>query len=132
MQPNPFRADHYWSGYYTSRPFHKNMDRVMEAHLRTAEVIYSLVLSHDLPFDQWLRSIATHLTEARRNLGLFQHHDGITGTAKDHVVIDYAKRWVRFLRPRKLAAVCWWWSQNLTSYYKHCFTVKEFWTLSMS
>ncbi|XP_064388295.1 alpha-mannosidase 2x-like [Halichondria panicea] len=86
------RADHYWSGYYTSRPYHKNMDRVLQAYLRAAEVMYSLVMSHDLPVDGKLRGVASHLTSARRNLGLFQHHDGITGTAKDHVVVDYAKK----------------------------------------
>lgn len=38
------------------------------------------------------------LQHARRQHSLFQHHDGITGTAKDHVVIDYTERMQEAMR----------------------------------
>ena len=58
---------------------------------RRAEIFYSLVTIRGLIVDGNER-IPELLTKARRNLGLFQHHDGITGTAKEPVVKDYAKR----------------------------------------
>lgn len=75
--------------YYTSRPFYKRMDRVLQDYLRSADLISSVA---------WLRGLslsanmADMLYTARSSLALFQHHDGITGTAKDHVVQDYANK----------------------------------------
>ncbi|XP_074056051.1 alpha-mannosidase 2 isoform X1 [Macrotis lagotis] len=90
------RDDHYWSGYFTSRPFYKRMDRIMESHLRTAEILYSFARIQAQKYKKTSSFPSSTyyqlLTEARRNLGLFQHHDAITGTAKDWVVVDYGTR----------------------------------------
>ncbi|XP_055484352.1 alpha-mannosidase 2 [Psammomys obesus] len=94
------RDDHYWSGYFTSRPFYKRMDRIMESRLRTAEILYHLALKQAQKYqiNKFLSSPHyTTLTEARRNLGLFQHHDAITGTSKDWVVVDYGTRLLQSL-----------------------------------
>lgn len=42
-------------------------------------------------------TLAQRLTKARMWHSLFQHHDGITGTARDEVVIDYAKKMIMAL-----------------------------------
>nr|CAD7454168.1 unnamed protein product [Timema tahoe] len=90
------RDDHYWSGYYTSRPFYKRLDRVLMGYLRSAEIVFGLAWSSRPSFASWLLAPETGLTkllsDARRSLSLFQHHDGVTGTARDYVVEDYAKK----------------------------------------
>jgi len=42
-------------------------------------------------------NLAFRLSKARMWHALFQHHDGVTGTARDNVVIDYAEKMITAL-----------------------------------
>ncbi|KAM7508098.1 hypothetical protein LguiA_018551 [Lonicera macranthoides] len=88
------RQQDYWSGYYVSRPFFKAVDRVLEQTLRATEIMISFLLGYcqRAQCEKLPTGFSYKLTAARRNLALFQHHDGVTGTAKDHVVEDYGIR----------------------------------------
>uniref|UniRef100_A0A8R1DTP1 Alpha-mannosidase n=1 Tax=Caenorhabditis japonica TaxID=281687 RepID=A0A8R1DTP1_CAEJA len=89
------RDDHYWSGYFTSRPFYKQLDRVLQHYLRSAEIAFSLANIEEEGMVE--KNIFEKLVTARRALSLFQHHDGVTGTAKDHVVSDYGQKMIEAL-----------------------------------
>ena len=87
--------ENYWSGYFTSRAYFKRLDRVDEYYLRTAEILFSYAnIQQTISGLRLGESVSLYgqLLEARRNLGIFQHHDGITGTAKKAVVLDYEKK----------------------------------------
>ena len=85
------RQDHYWSGYFTSRPFSKRLNRLVEAYLRSAEISFSL--SKMVGDPNKVNEFYNKLIGARQNLGIFQHHDGITGTSKSYVVLDYVEKY---------------------------------------
>ncbi|XP_072931215.1 alpha-mannosidase 2 [Epargyreus clarus] len=93
----------YWSGYYTTRPYMKLLARQCEHHLRTAEILFTLVFNylkqsrsqHSVRLtasEKKLEKSYEQLINARRNLGLFQHHDAITGTSKVNVMNDYGTK----------------------------------------
>jgi len=69
------------------------LDRVLLSSLRGSEALAAIAWARGN--DQLLEgSLASRLNKARMWHSLFQHHDGITGTARDNVMIDYAQKMI--------------------------------------
>ena len=74
-------ADSYWTGYFTSRPALKRYIRIQSAFLQVAR--------HMELFSGGDGTATERLWEAQ---SVAQHHDAISGTAKQAVTNDYARR----------------------------------------
>ncbi|KAH8857881.1 Alpha-mannosidase 2 [Schistosoma japonicum] len=92
------RQHDYWSGYYNSNPYEKSLSRLLESELRSAEILYSYArqsvgrLQNVAQLIPLITDLYKNLTIVRRNLGLFQHHDAITGTSRPEVMLDYSEK----------------------------------------
>lgn len=74
----------YWTGYFTSRPLFKRLERYAMGYLamcRQVEAALGQGKHEDYNSD--------HLAEP---MGIAQHHDSVSGTAKQFVNDDYTKR----------------------------------------
>nr|CAB3489901.1 unnamed protein product [Digitaria exilis] len=73
----------YWTGYFTSRPALKRYVRMMSGYyLAARQLEFFKGKSKSGPTTDYLGDA----------LALAQHHDAVTGTEKQHVANDYAKR----------------------------------------
>lgn len=87
----------YWSGYFTTRPMYKILSRELETQLRSLEILFTIAFnsarqSKNVNALRVYEKNYEKIILARRNLGLFQHHDAITGTSKAVVMRDYGIR----------------------------------------
>lgn len=76
-------VNQYWTGYFTSRPTFKFHERQASGFLQSAQQVVALSQND---FDQG------EMRTLEREVGVAQHHDAITGTAKQLVDLDYHKR----------------------------------------
>lgn len=79
----------FWTGYFTSRAGLKRLERVSSSFLLGARQIDSM-LDYTGRRDRSSCPHAFHILEDAS--GVVQHHDGVSGTSKQHVADDYAKR----------------------------------------
>jgi hypothetical protein len=79
----------FWTGYFTSRAGFKRLERVASSFLLAARQIESMIdytgKVDPVPCEQSFH-------ELEDASGVAQHHDGVSGTAKQHVANDYSKR----------------------------------------
>ncbi|XP_031277259.1 probable alpha-mannosidase At5g13980 [Pistacia vera] len=81
--PYADRVNAYWTGYFTSRPGLKGYVRTMSAYYLAAR---------QLEFFKGKNKAGATTDSLADALALAQHHDAISGTSKQHVASDYAKR----------------------------------------
>ncbi|XP_039159660.1 alpha-mannosidase [Eucalyptus grandis] len=75
--------DAYWTGYFTSRPALKRYVRMLSGYYLAARQLEFLV---------GRRSSGPSTYGLGDALGIAQHHDAVSGTAKQHTTNDYEKR----------------------------------------
>ncbi|KAJ4729552.1 Alpha-mannosidase [Melia azedarach] len=81
--PYADRANAYWTGYFTSRPALKRYVRVMSGYYLAAR---------QLEFYKGRTKTGPNTDSLADAVAIAQHHDAVTGTEKQHVADDYAKR----------------------------------------
>jgi alpha-mannosidase len=79
--PYSMSDQQFWTGFFTSRPALKRYVRVASAHLQVMRQLELLLKVQG--------NVTERLWDA---LSVAQHHDGVSGTSKQHVAFDYAQR----------------------------------------
>lgn len=88
--PYASRAHSFWTGYFTSRSALKNYVRRTTNFLHTMRQTY-LIANIAFPYDN-ANQVKEAFDTLGRAIGAAQHHDGVSGTERQVVADDYARR----------------------------------------
>ncbi|CAN1243882.1 Probable alpha-mannosidase At5g13980 [Linum perenne] len=94
--PYADRANGFWTGYFSSRPALKRYVRAMSGYYLAAR---------QLEFFKGRSNAGPNTDSLADAMAIAQHHDAVTGTEKQHVANDYAKRLaIGYAEAEKVAA----------------------------
>ena len=89
----------FWSGYFTSRPALKRFIRSTSGLFTAARMLQALAVAQAKKAGTMMMTTMSassspleELALLEEAIGVAQHHDAATGTSKQHVAFDYAKR----------------------------------------
>jgi len=80
----------FWTGYFTSRPTLKLLERYSSGLLQVLKQFSASTLLLN-PISSILATYNEAIQQLTAAVGLVNHHDAITGTSKQHVAEDYKK-----------------------------------------
>ena len=81
----------YWSGYFTSRANSKSQNRFASANLHASNKLYAEKAITQSTTEDEVAEILRAKEAMFDAMGVNQHHDAITGTAKQAVSDNYAE-----------------------------------------
>jgi hypothetical protein len=89
MFPYADYQDDFWTGYFSSRPNSKKQVRDGQASLHAASKVFSLSAIFENATDVDIVHAVDTKEMMLDSMGVYQHHDAVTGTARQHVANDY-------------------------------------------
>ena len=80
MMPYSDEKNGFWSGYFTSRANDKAQGKAASANLHGSNKIFAQVVIDQASSDETIKEVLEAKDTMFDALGVFQHHDAITGT----------------------------------------------------
>jgi len=82
----------WWTGYFTSRANAKGYIRRASSNLHSSSILYAQKMLDQSATDKEIHSTMAANYVMKDAMGVLQHHDAVTGTAKQAVADDYNRR----------------------------------------
>ena len=92
MFPYADNPQDYWTGYFSSRAGAKKQVRDGQALLHSASSLYAQKVIAKHTTDEEIKAMMQSREDMLDAMGVYQHHDAVSGTAKQAVAEDYNDR----------------------------------------